>query len=64
MEGLVDIQDKNIKSNPKKIQVRLNEFRRSKNYGNESFSGKFFRELIGVPNNLYGILLVLSLIHI
>lgn len=57
MEGMIDIQDWGIQSNPDRIRVRLNEFRKSNNMAKQTWGQWAWKKLFGEQNNLYSIYL-------
>ncbi len=56
-EGMLDIRDWGIKSDPKKIRIRLNEFRKSDDYAKRGFSLWERKKIFGEENDLYDILI-------
>lgn len=58
IEGMIDVRDPGIKSNPDNIRIRLNEFRKSNNLANYTWQQSIWKALFGgEKNNLYAILL-------
>jgi hypothetical protein len=57
IEGMVDIQDNGIQSNPDVIRIRLNEFRKSNNIAKQTWGQWAWKKVFGEHNNLYNILL-------
>jgi len=56
MEGMVDIQDWGIDSDPQRTRIRLNEYRKSNNLAKQTLGQKAWGMMFGKDNPLYDIL--------
>ena len=56
MEGMVDIQDWGIDSDPQRMRIRLNEYRKSNNLAKQTLGQRAWGMMFGKDNPLYEIL--------
>lgn len=56
IEGMLDIRDMGIRSDPSHLRIRLNEFRKSNNMAKQTLGQIAWRKFFGEQNNLYAIL--------
>lgn len=56
MEGMVDIQDWGIDSDPQRIRIRVNEYRKSNNLAKQTLGQRAWGMMFGKDNTLYEIL--------